>query len=87
MTSYSHNDRVTHEELLYKSEIQKKICNGEDVFDMYPEVYTFRELVMKIGAIPKSKSLTDLPKYLIENSKKFAFLLPNGCVREDFNQV
>ncbi len=83
MTSYSHNDRVTHEKLLDKKEIQRKICNGEDVFDMYPEAYSFKQLVLKMGAIPKSTSMMNLPKYLIENTKKFSFLLPNGCIRED----
>jgi len=85
MTSYSHNDRVTHHKLLDKNQIQRKICHGEDIFDMYPEVYTFRDLFIKIGPIPKSTSLTDLPKYLIENPQKFAFLLPNGCIRDDAN--
>jgi beta-1,4-mannosyl-glycoprotein beta-1,4-N-acetylglucosaminyltransferase len=83
MTSYSHNDRVTHNSLLDKKEIQRKICEGKDVFDMYPEVYTFKELVLKIGSIPKSTLMTNLPKYLIENYKKFSYLLPNGCLRED----
>ncbi|CAG2115453.1 unnamed protein product [Medioppia subpectinata] len=87
MTSYSHNDRVMDEKLLLKEEIQKKICNGEDVYDMYPEVYSFRELVLKFGAIPKSKTMTNLPKHLMRNPTKFAFLLPNGCVREDYNQT
>ena len=86
MTSYSHNDRVTHQKLLDKKEIQRKICNGDDVYDMYPEVYTFKEMFLKFGSIPKSKSMTNLPKHLLENPEKFAFLLPNGCVREDYDK-
>ncbi|CAG2171211.1 unnamed protein product [Oppiella nova] len=86
MTSYSHNDRVIDEKVLDKNEIQKKICNGEDVYDMYPEVYSFKEMVLKFGAIPESKTMTNLPKHLIQNPGKFIFLLPNGCIREDFNQ-
>lgn len=85
MTSYSHNDRVTHRKLLEKNQIQQKICYGDDIYDMYPEVYTFKEMVIKFGSIPKSKSMTNLPDYLIQNSKRFGFLLPNGCIREDFN--
>jgi len=86
MTSYSHNDRVVDKKLLDKNEIQKKICNGEDIYDMYPEVYSFKEMVLKFGAIPKSKTMTNLPKHLVQNPEKFTFLLPNGCIREDFNQ-
>lgn len=84
MTSYSHNDRVSHQKLLEKSQIQRKICDGDDIFDMFPEVYTFKEMFLKFGSIPKSKSMTNLPDYLIQNAKRFAFLLPNGCIREDF---
>lgn len=74
-----------HEKLLEKVEIQRKICSGDNVFDMLPEVYTFKELFIKFGSIPKSNAMTHLPDYLIQNAKRFAFLLPNGCVREDFN--
>ena len=37
MRSYSHYDRVTRpEKQLEPAEIQHKICEGKDVFDMYP---------------------------------------------------
>ena len=87
MTSYSHNDRVVDQKVLLKEEIQRKVCSGQDVYDMYPEVYSFREMALKFGPIPKSKTMTNLPKHLIQNPQKFAFLLPNGCVREDYKST
>lgn len=85
MTSYSHNDRVLHpEKQLDKAEIQKKICEGSDVFDMLPEVYSFGEMLTKLsGRMERVNSLTNLPRYLVEKRKRFAFLLPEGCQRED----
>ncbi|XP_054154218.1 beta-1,4-mannosyl-glycoprotein 4-beta-N-acetylglucosaminyltransferase-like [Oppia nitens] len=87
MTSYSHNDRVLDRKLLNINEIQRKICTGDDLYDMYPEVYTFREMIAKFGSIPKSKSMTRLPKHVIENREKFVFLLPDGCLREVYHQT
>ena len=82
MTSYSHNDRVTHEGLLDKNQLQQRICQGRDVFEMFPEVYSFKEMMIKFGDIKPSKSLTNLPKYLLQHPERFKFLLPGGCIRE-----
>lgn len=82
MTAYSHADRVKRMEFLNPSRIQKLICRGDDLFDMLPEEYTFKELIKKMGSIPRSASAVHLPAYLIENADRFKFLLPGGCLRE-----
>jgi beta-1,4-mannosyl-glycoprotein beta-1,4-N-acetylglucosaminyltransferase len=81
MKAYSHADRVRQQSFLNPERIQKIICNGEDLFDMLPEEYTFRDLFNKMGPIPKSASAMHLPSYLIENADNFKFLLPDGCLR------
>ncbi|KAJ0980452.1 hypothetical protein J5N97_008707 [Dioscorea zingiberensis] len=83
MTAYSHADRVRRASFLDHARIQKIICEGDDLFDMLPEEYTFHELIKKMGSIPKSSSAVHLPSYLIDNADKFRFLLPGGCVRAD----
>ena len=48
MMSYSHSDRLygnrRWKNLLDPRRIQEKICNGEDLFDMLPEAYTWSDL-------------------------------------------
>ncbi|XP_047325895.1 beta-1,4-mannosyl-glycoprotein 4-beta-N-acetylglucosaminyltransferase isoform X2 [Impatiens glandulifera] len=82
MTAYSHADRVRRNEFMSYSRIQKLICKGDDLFDMLPEEYSFRELIKKMGSIPRSASAIHLPAYLIQNAEKYKFLLPGGCLRE-----
>ncbi|CAG8782727.1 7056_t:CDS:1, partial [Dentiscutata erythropus] len=86
MTSYSHNDRVTSQDLLDDDAIQDKICQGKNIYGMFPEAYTFKELFGKLGDVSKSNSMVGLPKYLLENKDKFPFLLPGGCIRESGNK-
>ena len=81
MTAYSHADRVRFKSFLSHSRIQDLICKGDDLFDMLPEEYSFKELIKKMGPIPRSASAVHLPTYLIENADKFKFLLPGGCLR------
>lgn len=81
MTAYSHADRVSQKDFLNYSRIQRLICQGDDLFDMLPEEYTFKELIKKMGPIPHSASAVHLPAYLIQNADKFRFLLPRGCLR------
>ncbi|XP_073034032.1 uncharacterized protein [Primulina eburnea] len=81
MTAYSHADRVRRKEFLKYSRIQELICRGDDLFDMLPEEYSFKDLIKKMGSIPRSASAVHIPAYLIENAKKFEFLLPGGCLR------
>lgn len=82
MTAYSHADRVRRREFLDHRRIQGLICKGDDLFDMLPEEYSFRELIKKMGSIPRSSSAVHLPAYLIENTEKYKFLLPGGCARD-----
>ncbi|KAI2800482.1 hypothetical protein BLOT_011867 [Blomia tropicalis] len=85
MTSYSHNDRLMgRTNLLNNEEIQRRICSGDDVYDMYPEVYSFKELVQKFGRIPKTTSLIDLPRGLLQNRNRMKYLLPGNCRRPDY---
>ena len=71
-------------ELLADDEIQRRICTGVDVFDMYPEVYSFKELVQKFGKIRSTTSFIDLPKGLIEQRARFRYLLKGNCIRDDY---
>ncbi|GMH30686.1 hypothetical protein Nepgr_032529 [Nepenthes gracilis] len=82
MTAYSHADRVKRREFLDCGRIQNIICRGDDLYDMLPEAYTFRELIKFMSPIPRSASAVHLPAYLIENADKFKFLLPGGCLRD-----
>ncbi|KAL4200577.1 hypothetical protein AMTRI_Chr02g254260 [Amborella trichopoda] len=81
MKAYSHADRVRFSSFLDQSRIQRIICQGEDLFDMLPEEYSFRELIKKMGSIPRSFSAVHLPSYLIKNAENFRFLLPGNCFR------
>ncbi|PWA72235.1 beta-1,4-N-acetylglucosaminyltransferase family protein [Artemisia annua] len=81
MTAYSHADRVKKKDYLDYSRIQRKICGGDDLYGMLPEEYTFKNLIGKMGSVPRSASAVHLPAYLIENAEKFKFLLPGGCQR------
>ncbi|XP_015080796.1 uncharacterized protein LOC107024347 isoform X2 [Solanum pennellii] len=81
MTGYSHADRVRRTNFLKYSRIQKLICEGDDLYDMLPEEYSFHELIKKMGSIPRSASAVHLPTHVIENAGKFRFLLPGGCQR------
>ncbi|XP_058760044.1 uncharacterized protein LOC131633342 [Vicia villosa] len=82
MTAYSHAERVKRKSFLNPSRIQDIICKGDDLYDMLPEEYSFRELLKRLGPIPRSASAISLPAYLIEKADKFKFLLPGGCLRK-----
>ncbi|KAL8459336.1 hypothetical protein ACS0TY_035872 [Phlomoides rotata] len=81
MKAYSHADRVRRRDFMEHSRIQKLICNGDDLFDMLPEEWTFKDLIRRLGPIPPTASAVGLPSYLINNADKFRFLLPGGCLR------
>ena len=83
MKAYSHVDRIKFSYYLDPARIQNIICQGLDLFDMFPEEYTFRALISKLGPIPRSYSAVHLPGYLIRNADKFRYLLPGNCQRED----
>ncbi|KAK4272120.1 hypothetical protein QN277_020714 [Acacia crassicarpa] len=80
--AYSHTDRVRFARFLNPSRIQDVICKGDDLFDMLPEEYTFKEIIGKLGPIPHSYSVVNLPEFLLNNAKKYKFLLPGNCKRE-----
>ncbi|KAI0294705.1 glycosyl transferase [Multifurca ochricompacta] len=82
MTGYSHNDRLTSSSQLLPSEIQRKICTGLDIYDMYPEAYTFTDLLRQLGPAPRATEYTHLPAYttMLQNPE-FRFLLPGFCER------
>lgn len=83
MTSFSHSDRVTEQHLLKKENIRRKICDGSNIFDMFEEAYTFKELFRKLGKLPRQLSTIGIPTAVVDRHEYFKFLLPGGCVRED----
>ncbi|TBU33403.1 glycosyltransferase family 17 protein [Dichomitus squalens] len=83
MTGYSHADRVTDKSLLDPKRIQQTICEGKDIFGMLPEAYKWKDLLALMDKDAYSQpSAVHVPRYLIEQSEKFKFLLPGGCIRE-----
>lgn len=84
MTGYSHADRVRKNKYYLKRDrIQGIICRGDDLFDMLPEEYSFKELIGKMGSIPRSASAIHLPPFLLQNADRFKFLLPGDCQLRD----
>ncbi|EPS57508.1 hypothetical protein M569_17309, partial [Genlisea aurea] len=83
MRAYSHVDRVRFSRFLNRGRIQRVICDGADLFDMIPEEYSFREIIGKLGSIPRSYSAVHLPAYLLEKSHDYKYLLPGNCFREE----
>ncbi|KAJ4912038.1 hypothetical protein Rs2_06659 [Raphanus sativus] len=79
MKAYSHTDRVRFSHYLNPKRIQDVICRGTDLFDMIPEEYTFREIIGKLGPIPRSYSAVHLPNHLIEEAESYKYLLPGNC--------
>ncbi|KAG2261369.1 hypothetical protein Bca52824_068448 [Brassica carinata] len=82
MKAYSHSDRVRFSHYLNPNRIQDVICKGTDLFDMLPEEYTFKEMIGKMGPVPRSYSAVHLPSYLLDNAEKYKYLLPGNCIRE-----
>ncbi|KAK1270663.1 hypothetical protein QJS04_geneDACA004309 [Acorus gramineus] len=82
MKAYSHTDRVRFSHYLNPERVQRVICQGADLFDMLPEEYTFKDIIGKLGPIPRSYSAVHLPSYLLQNAEKYRFLLPGNCKRE-----
>jgi len=83
MSGYSHSDRAKVPGIKDPAAIQKRMCDGTNVYGMLPEVFSFKDLVAQSGAIPKSNSTVGLPPSLVEFKDRFKFLLPGGCQRED----
>ena len=83
MQAYSHADRVRTQKLLQDESIQKAICDGTDLWGMFPEAFTFKELLTRLGGIPKSVTAVGLPLWVLENRDRFGYMLPGGCQRGD----
>ncbi|XP_076885124.1 uncharacterized protein LOC143534546 [Bidens hawaiensis] len=82
MKAYSHTDRVRFSHFLDPKRIQNVICNGDDLYDMFPEEYTFKEIIAKMGPIPHSYSAVHLPSHLLNNADEYGYLLPGNCIRK-----
>ncbi|VFQ87689.1 unnamed protein product [Cuscuta campestris] len=82
MKAYSHCDRIRFSHFLNPKRVQKVICEGEDLFDMLPEEHTFKEIIGKMGPIPRSYSAVHLPSHLLQDFDRYKFLLPGNCIRE-----
>ncbi|MFS8017444.1 putative beta-1,4-mannosyl-glycoprotein 4-beta-N-acetylglucosaminyltransferase [Helianthus anomalus] len=82
MKAYSHTDRVRFAHFLDPKRIQKVICNGDDLYDMLPEEYTFKDIIARMGPIPHSYSAVHLPSYLLNHADQYSYLLPGHCIRE-----
>ncbi|XP_065044783.1 uncharacterized protein LOC135676959 isoform X1 [Musa acuminata AAA Group] len=82
MNAYSHVDRVRFAYFLNRFRIQDVICRGADLFDMLPEEHTFQKIIAKLGPIPSTYSVVNLPGYLIQNADQYRYLLPGNCKRE-----
>eukprot|EP01018_Ginkgo_biloba_P038649 Gb_21202 [translate_table: standard] len=76
MNAYSHADRVRFSHFRNTERIQDIVCRGADLFDMLPEEYSFKELIVKMGSVPRSFSAVHLPSYLLEHADEFKFFLP-----------
>jgi len=82
MTGYSHADRVGGDDgLLDPKWIQNTICKGGDIFNMLPEAYSYKDMYALTHLEPL-KGVTGLPRYLVDNWRRFNYLLPGGCKRE-----
>ena len=81
--AYSHAERGSrHPRLASPDHIQEKICRGEDLYDMWPEAYTFGDLLQMLPGYLQIKSGVDLPRWAVENAHNWPWLLPMGhCLR------
>ncbi|KAL8248678.1 hypothetical protein R6Q59_005546 [Mikania micrantha] len=82
MKAYSHSDRVRFAHFLDPKRIQNVICNGDDLYDMLPEEYTFKDIIARMGPIPHSYSAVHLPSHLLNHGDEYSYLLPGNCIRE-----
>lgn len=86
MRSYSHSELGRGREDFFEGEaLQRRICEGKDVFELPPEAYTLKEFVGRWGRIKRRWSTKGVPEEVVRNREKYGFLLMGGCLREDFN--
>ncbi|WWC90503.1 uncharacterized protein L201_005439 [Kwoniella dendrophila CBS 6074] len=83
MLGYSHNDRARNPALVETDRLRETVCQGKDPFDMYPEAFTFKDIIAQSGKPKKSNSFTDIPKALKNNPDRLCYLLDGGCERPE----
>jgi beta-1,4-mannosyl-glycoprotein beta-1,4-N-acetylglucosaminyltransferase len=67
MVAFSHADRLLYpEKMLNPNYIQERLCSGKEIFGMFPEAYTWRQLWRAMGACPKVQEGT-LPQAIIKD--------------------
>lgn len=86
MTAYSHSDRVRSPDFLDPDRVQRIACEGTDIFDMPSESFTFFDLLLNWYPPVKTQAAVHLPRPVLEDAEKFAFLLPGNCIREDYRE-
>lgn len=60
--------------------IQKIICKGSDIFDMFLEEFIYKELISKLGVVVKFFFGVYMLKYLLENVEIYRYLLFGNCI-------
>ena len=83
MAAYSHAERaLRHPSLMSPEHIQRQICLAQDLYNMWPEAYTFGDLFKMANGYEKVHSGHNLPEWLVLNHQRFHWLLPGGnCTR------
>ncbi|KAF3160165.1 hypothetical protein TWF788_003223 [Orbilia oligospora] len=82
MQAYSHADRAS-KSVLDRNNIQKAICDGSNVEQILPEVFTFSDLAKELGKLERSYDMTTIPKAAIDGRQQWPYLFPGGCIRQD----
>lgn len=81
MQAYSHAERASwHPVLATPEHIQAQICAGQDLFNMWPEAFTFGDLLTMAKGYTRVLSGHDLPKWVVEN-RRMSWLRPGGDCR------
>ena len=87
MLSASHLDRLlkrpNYKALLTHPEIQRRVCAGRDLYDMLPEAYSWTDLIGFWGGAQRHLGNVNLPRAVVADYQRFAYLLPGGCHREE----
>ena len=89
MAAYSHAERgEKNSRLLSPEHIEKAICDGSDLYDMWPEAYTFADLLHMLKGYQKLTTAVDLPQWAVLNHHHWPWLLPGDVnVRVIFCRV
>ncbi|KAJ6260398.1 Beta-1,4-mannosyl-glycoprotein 4-beta-N-acetylglucosaminyltransferase [Drechslerella dactyloides] len=84
MQAYSHADRAkAGNRVTDPANIQKAICEGSNVEQILPEVFTFRDMAKEFGNLEKSFDMTTIPKPVVDGQRQWPYLLRGGCIRQD----